>query len=465
MLLLFSLIVVCANCHPEIVARYLRTPMANTSGKVAASEEFAGRFYHAASRTTFEIAPVQAGGLELRAGHERVRLDFFIGSRRMGRSYAFLDNGYLYQAPVGYYATRRGWDMAPGYQDDIRPDFDRPITAECLYCHASGVRVEVGTLNRVANWSGLHGVTCERCHGDGEAHAAHPERRNIVNPARLPPPLRQAVCEQCHLSGEARLLLPGKTLEDFRPGEKLSDYLAVYVAAGAPRGVRVNSHAEALARSRCRRESRTLWCGTCHDPHRAAVGFRDKCLGCHAQRQCPSPQRDAGDCTRCHMPKARAYDGGHTTFTDHSIPRRPAEAPAQPGPPAELAAYFTDAGPPGLAARNLGLAYAQAGAKYGRPAWLEKAWPLLRQAAQSKPRDAALYAQMAVLLQADGRIEQAVDFYRLSLQIGPNQDAVLVNLAGLLYRQGKKQEARDLWRRALALNPRQPAAQEALRRK
>jgi tetratricopeptide (TPR) repeat protein len=165
------------------------------------------------------------------------------------------------------------------------------------------------------------------------------------------------------------------------------------------------------------------------------------------------------------MPKARAYDGGHTTFTDHSIPRRPADGPAQPEPPAELAAYFTGAARPELTARNLGLAYAQVGQKYGRPEFLEKAWPLLRQAAQSKPRDAALYAEMAALLQADGRIEQAVDFYRLSLEMDPHQDLALVNLGELLYRQGEKQKARDLWKRALALNPRQPAVQETLRRK
>ncbi len=158
--------------------------MANSSGKVNPAEEFAGEFYHRASNTKYEIVPTKQG-LEMRWRDERLILDFFIGSRRMGRSYAFLDNGYLYQDPVGYYATRRSWDMAPGYQADKQPYLDRPITRECLYCHASGARFAEGASNRILNWAALHGVSCERCHGEGGRHAAQPSRDNIVNPRRL----------------------------------------------------------------------------------------------------------------------------------------------------------------------------------------------------------------------------------------------------------------------------------------
>jgi hypothetical protein len=438
--------------------------MGSTSGKVNPRDEFAGRFYHPASNTKYEIVPASQE-LEMHWRQQQLVLDFFIGSRRMGRSYAFLDDGYLYQAPVGYYTTRHAWDMAPGYQADREPYLDRPITRDCLYCHASGARFAEGTSNRVLNWAELHGVSCERCHGDGEKHAKQPSRDNIVNPRRLSGLVRDSVCERCHLSGEVRLPLPGKSLENFRPGQALSDYLEVFVARTAPGAIRVNSHAEALARSRCRQAG--LWCGTCHSPHQTTVSFRDKCLSCHGPDQCPSPDRNKEDCTQCHMPKARAYDGGHTVFTDHSIPRRglsQSVSVAKPKAPQELVPYFQWALSPSVSVRNWGLAYAQTADKYNLPDLDEKAWPLLLTAARSNPRDSALYTQMAYLMQADGRVEQAVQLYRLSLAIDPNQDLAVVNLGELLYRQGNKKQARELWRRALVLNPRQPAVRAALER-
>ena len=59
-----------------------------------------------------------------------------------------------------------------------------------------------------------HEIGCERCHGPGELHVAHPEiiggrDMTIVNPASLAPSLRDAVCEQCHLQGEKRVLRRG----------------------------------------------------------------------------------------------------------------------------------------------------------------------------------------------------------------------------------------------------------------
>ena len=120
--------------------------MGGSFGLVDAAKETGGRFSHLASNTGFRIAP-RDGSLELLWSGHRQRLDFFIGSRRIGRSFGFAQDRYLYQAPVGYYAARRAWDMAPGYERDPKPDFSRPITPECLFCHASGARAEPGTYN------------------------------------------------------------------------------------------------------------------------------------------------------------------------------------------------------------------------------------------------------------------------------------------------------------------------------
>src|ERR1700704_1102938 len=95
MLLAIVPMIVCGPCHAEIVARYSRSPMANTSGPIETAKELPGSFMHGASGARFEI--VKSGRrLDLQWNGHRQPLDFFIGSRRMGRSYAFVENGYLY---------------------------------------------------------------------------------------------------------------------------------------------------------------------------------------------------------------------------------------------------------------------------------------------------------------------------------------------------------------------------------
>lgn len=420
--------------------------MARTSGPVDARQELTGSFLHPASGTTFQIARSERK-LELRWLDQRQELPFYIGSGRMGRSYVFLDEGYLYQAPAGYYANRRTWDAPPGYEHDRTPDFSRPVTPECLFCHASGARAVPGTLNRIADMGALHGISCERCHGDGAAHAKEPLQHNNVNPARLSARARDSVCEQCHLAGEVRLALPGKELADFQPGRELGTFIQVFVNAESAPGVRVNGHAEALAQSRCRRASRDrLWCGTCHNPHAPTVDFRARCLGCHKAEQCPSPSARDRDCIGCHMPKARAFDGGHTVFTDHSIPRVSVHNSHRVSGK-ELRPYFTDPQLKGSAERNLGLAYSNLGD-------LGKAWPLLRSAATSG-RDAALFTRIAAMLQSENRYDQAEQYYRESLAMDADQFEAVLGLARLLDRTGRKGEAAQLHRKAFTLCPRQ----------
>jgi len=457
MLLLVATLAACGDCHPQIAARWAQSPMARSSGITNPISEPAGEFLNESSRTRFEIRR-DAGALELIWPGHKQSLDFYIGSRRMGRSYGFVEDGYLYQAPVGYYALRRAWGMAPGYEHDSTPDLNRPVTAECLFCHSSGMAPARGTLNLFQDLSHLHGVTCERCHGEGAEHAAHPRADNIVNPTRLTGSTRDSVCEQCHLSGEVRLPLAGRRLSDFRAGEEFADYVAVFTGASAG-SVGVNSHAEALARSKCRQASgEGLWCGTCHDPHgAAATDYNRVCSTCHEPRQCPTVRVAAqtstkkGDCIGCHMPKSRPVDGGHTVFTDHSIPRRAGKSQQQTL--ADLQPYFKQSRE-SSSARNLGLAYAEAGRRLDRGDWLQKAWPLLRQAAIEGHGDPALYAEIGTFLDAAGKRDEAIRYYRLSLESGSLEFDALVNLALLLERKGERTEAVALRKRAAEACPR-----------
>jgi len=347
----------------------------------------------------------------------------------MGRSFAYEYQSRLYQAPVGYYANRRTWDLAPGYEHDTKPDLSRPITADCLFCHATRADLVPGTLNRYSRV--VHGIQCARCHGDSGNHA------QLVNPERLPARQRDSVCEQCHLAGEVRIVQSGRRMEDFQPGADLADFVEVLTLGS--KGVAVNGHAEALAASRCKKVSGDkLWCGTCHNPHQPVANYSAICQGCHT-----GPHKtaipDSRDCVSCHMPKARAYDGGHTVFTDHSISIR-SEQP--------LASYFGRQPTP----RNLGLAYVALATKRKDSAYLDKAWPLLREASATRPVDPALYYTIANLLTVGGHKNEAIAYYRISLDQDPLQPDALLKLAAIV----PSNEARELRQKAQRILPTPP---------
>ncbi len=417
-MLFLAAALICVNCHKEIVERFERTPMANSSGVVKAAGESSGTI----RRFSLAVA-AERDGLRLRWPGGEVELTFFIGSRRMGRSYAYSSGGHLFQAPVGYYANRKVWDLPPGYERDKAPDFSRPITEECLSCHATRAKAAPGTVNQFTQV--VHGVQCARCHGDAESH------EGLVNPRRLPPRLRDSVCEQCHLAGRVRLARVGKRIEDFRPGLELGEFVEV-ITGGAAAGVRVNGHAESLAMSLCKQRSgERLWCGTCHNPHAGEkTGYNAACRSCHEQ-----PHRD-GDCVGCHMPKGRAADGGHTVYTDHRIT-------GARGAPAVMRSYFGREVSP----RDLGLAYVRLGVAERNAEYLEKAWPLLRRAAGEGKKDPELYETIGGLLESGGRREQAEAYYRLSLKQDALQPGVMRKLAAL----ARGAEAEQLLRKARAI--------------
>lgn len=387
--------------------------MANTSGVVSVARESPGTV------GAYTITP----GLQLVWPGGKVDLSLFIGSRRMGRSFAFEYKQHLYEAPVGYYANRHAWDLAPGYERDAKPDLSRPITTDCLYCHATRATLEPGTLNRYREI--VHGVQCARCHGESAEHV------DLVNPPKLTGRRRDSICEQCHLSGEVRLIQPRKKMTDFVPGGDISEVIEVFTASA--KGVAVNGHADAFAASRCKQESGDrLWCGTCHNPHQPTASYTAVCRTCHTK------PHDTSDCVPCHMPKAKAYDGGHTVFTDHSISTRAVRP---------LASYFGRK-PSG---RNLGLAYVRLALTRHDSDYLEKAWRLLRAAAAGQLRDPVLYYEIANLLAASGRRQKAIEYYRLSIEQDPLQPDALLKLAALL---GRSAEASDLREKASRMLPR-----------
>ncbi|MGA8273158.1 MAG: multiheme c-type cytochrome, partial [Candidatus Sulfotelmatobacter sp.] len=123
---------------------------------------------------------------------------YYIGSGRRGRSYLFETDGFLFESPVNWYANKKIWDMAPAYQSALEIPLNLPAYPSCLNCHVSDMQAPAkDTDNRYPHPPFLHtGVSCERCHGPGVAHATG---GGIVNPAKLSPARRDEVCMQCHL--------------------------------------------------------------------------------------------------------------------------------------------------------------------------------------------------------------------------------------------------------------------------
>ena len=431
----------CARCHREIYDAYRATGMARSSGAVAGIDA-EGAFGHKPSGVRYRVYRQGAEAwfsFDLADAHGSRRLAYFIGSGTVGRSYLYAVEGFLYEAPVSWYTTPAKWDLSPGYQQYDHLYLTRGIDTVCLQCHASRLQPSAGTANGFGTPPSLEpGVSCERCHGEGDAHVAG--RGRMVNPAKLTPDRRDSVCAQCHLSGEARIPRAGAS-HAFRPGEPLSQSLVVFEWSGDP-DMNVTSHFERLSQSACKLASGDrLWCGSCHDPHRAPakaekIGFyRARCLQCHQAAECSR----GPDCAGCHMPKRSVRDVQHSAYTDHAI-RKSGVVTSAISRERKLVPFR---GAP-AGDRELGLAYAAI------PGFEKQAVERLERAPQDDPE---VLAHLAYLYEAGGDRSKAARLYEKALQLDPAQVAAAVNLGNAKIRSNQPVEAIRLWRYALARSP------------
>jgi tetratricopeptide (TPR) repeat protein len=450
----------CLPCHAKEVAGYAKTAMAHSISRASAIAP--GSYVHESSGTKFTIQNSETGpriGIQHRSLSATWKVAYVIGSGSHAYGLLVSVHDYLFQAPVSYYAQSARWGVAPGFESAPALDFGRPVTAECLYCHADLPRPVSGTLNHYEN-PPLSGdaISCDRCHGDATAHVQHPTRNNIVNPAALSDRARDSVCEQCHLNGEARVLNPGREWSDFKPGKELEEIYSVYVRADADRvSLKVISHAEQLAMSRCARASGgTLWCGTCHDPHEQpaepASYYRRRCLSCHSQSLSAAHPKlsNKNDCIACHMPKRQTADGAHTVFTDHRITRRPAP-PIESGAVTKLRAWREPA--PELRLRNLGLANIQAGIRRQSDALIGDGANQIQDALEKNPRDVEMLMQLGVVLTRVRQTADAIKVLETAISLSPDNALAHLNLGDAYREAGVYAKAVVELNRAIELDP------------
>ena len=343
----------CEQCHPEVARLYRTSGMSRSFARAELRDESAGPFRHLASEQEFAVTT--SGG---RIAQKRWPLDapartferaatYSIGSGNHARSFLHAEpNGTLTQMPLTWYTQIRQWAMSPGYDQKRHAGFSRQIDPGCLFCHNSFPKTvaSFGKVNRYEEDLPL-GIGCERCHGEGSAHAAAPSAKNIVNPGKLPFEQKRDVCFQCHLETTSAKLphavrRAGRAVASFRPGQRLNDYLVQFdhpPGAGAENKFEINSAGYRMLQSACSIQSGTLTCTTCHNAHApaAAESARRACQGCHTAAHDPG-----GDCATCHMPRRRTEDAVQVVLTDHKIQRPPADLAALVAPRVESSSAY-----------------------------------------------------------------------------------------------------------------------------
>jgi cytochrome c-type biogenesis protein CcmH/NrfG len=492
---------VCARCHQEVARTYRRHPMGRSFApvaQVAREERYDGPVHNPFEKFGLHFLVERRGE---RVFHKESRLGpggralteveaevgYSVGSGTRGRSYLVNRDGYLFQSPISWFSQAGTWDLSPGF--GAGQHFDRPIEAQCLFCHANGADPVEHTINRYRTTAGgtdLQAIGCERCHGPGELHVGQHKRGaavsgaddTIVNPRRLEPALREAVCEQCHLEGELRILRRNRGPFDYRPGLPLHLFWSVFVRLPE---LTDNRHAvsqvEQMTASHCFRASGgKLGCVSCHDPHdlpapaQKTAYYRDRCLECHGGKGCQLPpvarQKNGDDCRACHMPRLHSSDIVHTAVTDHRILRQLApageeEPPAAPRSldPGEvpIVSYYRDRVAPRdkEVTRDLGLALVQLARQHGpsaRPLG-RLALPLLEGAVHRDGADVAALEAKGYALWMEGQPAEALETLEAALAKAPGRERSLDDAASLAVGLKRHDDALAYSRRAVEVNP------------
>ena len=172
----------CNSCHQEKSASYHRTAHALTSS-LPSRDSIHGSFA-ADSNVLRTVNPdlyfkMEAGGngfsqtAILRSSSTEAmtrteRFDIVVGSGRKGQTYLFWDGDELFQLPVSYWTEVGSWVNSPGYVDGTA-NFERPIAARCLECHASSFRSRAPPESRYDKGSLVLGISCEKCHSEDDS--------------------------------------------------------------------------------------------------------------------------------------------------------------------------------------------------------------------------------------------------------------------------------------------------------
>ena len=316
----------CAKCHADVYDHWKKTPMANIVRDPRQHPE--------------AIIPDLSTNNVSKFSRDQVA--FVYGSIWKQRYFTKIGDDY-YPLPVQWELKNHKWSkyfVKPGtdwWAQYYPPDnMQRPTGPTCDGCHSVGYDIHT---KQVAEWN----VGCERCHGPGSEHAAHPTRANIVNPSHMNYVDASDTCIQCHSQGRPLTTpLEGKYYDwpvGFQVGGKLQDYWKLeepslgttdfyYFPDGTAHKNRMqgNDFVQSVM------YRRGITCFSCHDVHGTnnyaqLIKPADKiCLDCHGPLSANGPRTatleehthhkkdsPASQCVACHMPQIET-EGPPNTF-------------------------------------------------------------------------------------------------------------------------------------------------------
>lgn len=307
----------CQSCHASIYERWKKTPMANV---VRDPHKQPGAIIpdlntNNVSKFTVDQVALVYGSIWKQRYFTKVGDDYYplsaqwdIGNKKW----------------MKYHVPDSGADWWAAYYPS--DNMQRPTGPTCDGCHS--VNYDIHT-KKVTEWN----VGCERCHGPGSDHVAHPTRTNILNPSEMDSFASNDTCIQCHSQGQPKTkLIEGKAYDwpvGYEVGRRLQDFWTLeettlgqtdflHYADGTAHKNRMqgNDFVQSVM------YEKGVTCASCHDVHGTENYAQlrkpaDKiCLDCHAANSPNGPHvasmeehthHKAGSpgsqCVACHMPK------------------------------------------------------------------------------------------------------------------------------------------------------------------
>ncbi len=493
----------CSRCHEGIYRSYMRTAMGRSMSPADPAHlpdlSLPAHVTNQELDRHFEVATHDGRLYESEYalatdGSEIFRdtrpIQWMIGAGVNGFGPIIQQDHYLFQGPLSFYTKPGSWGPSPGYEaTDL--GFNRPILTGCIFCHAGRSNPVPGSNGEYANpaFSELS-IGCENCHGPGAEHIqamSHPtgaKGTRIVNPARLSPYLANNICMSCHQTGDTRVLKPGKTYADIRPGQPLDNVLSILIVPPTPEFPPDADHVEhyySMTLSKCYRASgEKLRCISCHDPHvqpseaDAPAYFRDKCLACHSDQSCKLPlpvrmsKEPGNNCIGCHMPKRDIQVISHSTATNHRILARPGE------PFPEITFHQSTSEMPDLinldpvpgnqtaSLPDLTLMQAYGELAAQKPQYVSRYLQVLGRLEKSDPDNASVQAAVGRRELKSGNFDSAVEHLQRALALAPPQATTCADLADALTHRDRKEEAVVWLDKSIQLDPFNPFTQRTL---
>jgi predicted CXXCH cytochrome family protein len=327
----------CKSCHQEIYARWQKTRMANVVRDPKTHPD----------AIIPDLATIPDGLTKI----TKDDIAFVYGSHWKQRYFKKVGDDY-FPLPVQWDIEHKKWskyhvaDTGGDWWAPLYPDpgdnSKRPTGPLCDGCHSVGFNIE---NNNVAEWN----VGCERCHGAGSAHVAHPTLVNILNPAREDSVHASDTCIACHSQGRP-LSNPVKgqnydwpvgyragadlsyfwKLEDHRLGE--TSFTHFPDGTAHKNRMQGNDFVQSLM------YTRGVTCFSCHDPHGTENDamlrkpINEVCGMCHGPNTQNGPHAvsieahthhkpgsPGSQCVACHMPKIQPELPGGPFVSSHTF--------------------------------------------------------------------------------------------------------------------------------------------------